>query len=161
MPRPKRERKVFSLPLIKGFKPFGNQGEQTETLTLLFDEYEAINLADYKKLTQKQAAKRMNVSRPTFARIYEKARQIIAQAFVEGKAIVIEGGNVSFNDEVSENITGKKYQIEFGKGGFCICLKCEVRLTHETGVPCKKVDCPKCGRKMIRENSFDHYNLKE
>ena len=70
MPRPKRQRKVFSQPLIKGFKPFGNQGKQAETLTLPYDEFEAIKLADYKHLTQEEAAKIMNVSHPTFARIY-------------------------------------------------------------------------------------------
>jgi len=160
MPRPKRERKIFSLPLIKGFRPFGNQGQSGETLCLLFEEYEAIKLSDYNLLTQEEAAKKMNVSRPTFTRIYEKARQTIALAFVEGKVIVIEGGNVAVNNEVAGENSDKKYQIEFGKGGFCICLKCDIRLPHEVGRPCRKVDCPDCGRKMMRENSFHHYNLK-
>jgi Zn finger protein HypA/HybF involved in hydrogenase expression len=35
----------------------------------------------------------MNVSRPTFTRIYNIALELIAKAFVEGKAIEIEGGN--------------------------------------------------------------------
>ena len=38
----------------------------------------------------------MNVSRPTLTRIYDNARKTIARAFVEGKAIVIDGGNVDF-----------------------------------------------------------------
>jgi hypothetical protein len=32
-------------------------------------------------------------------RIYEKARRTIAQAFVEGKMIMIEGGQVEFDGE--------------------------------------------------------------
>ncbi len=38
------------------------------------------------------------MSRPTFTRIYEQARKNIAQAFVEGKAIIIEGGNYYTDD---------------------------------------------------------------
>ncbi len=64
---------------------------------LAFDEYEAIRLLDYDGLNQEQAAEKMGVSRPTLTRIYEKARQKIAQAFVEGKMIVINGGNVQFD----------------------------------------------------------------
>lgn len=160
MPRPKRARKIFSLPLIKGFKPFGNQGKQTETLSMLLEEYEAIKLADYNHFTQEHAAEKMNVSRPTFTRIYDSARKVIAQAFVEGKAIVIEGGNFSLNQNLSDNSNKKQPLIEFGKGGFCICLKCDIRVKHENGVPCKTVACPGCGKQMMRENSFDHFNLK-
>ncbi len=159
MPRPTRKRKIFSLPLVKGFRPFGEQQGQSETLNLLYEEYEAIKLADYNLLTQEQAAKKMNVSRPTFTRIYEKARQKIASALVEGKAIVIEGGNVLLNTEAIEAESGSKYQIEFGKGGFCICLKCDIRIPHQTGKPCRKEECPACGKKMIRENSFHHHQI--
>jgi uncharacterized protein len=35
----------------------------------------------------------MSVSRPTITRIYNKALKQIAIAFVDGKAIEIEGGN--------------------------------------------------------------------
>jgi hypothetical protein len=44
-------------------------------------------------MTQLQAAQEMEVSRPTLTRIYAKARQTIADAFVNGKAIFIEGGD--------------------------------------------------------------------
>lgn len=160
MPRPKRERKIFSLPLIKGFRPFGNKGVEVETLTLLFEEYEAIKLADYNLLNQEEAAKKMDISRPTFARIYENARQKIALALVEGKAIVIEGGNVSLNNEATELSSGNKYTIEFGKGGFCICLKCDIRIPHQTGKPCRNELCPNCGKNMIRENSLGYLNKR-
>ncbi len=47
-------------------------------------------------MTQEEAAEHMNVSRPTLTRIYESARKAIAKALVEGKMILIEGGNIEF-----------------------------------------------------------------
>lgn len=99
MPRPQNNRKISSPPLMQGFKPFGIPRMDLSTETLQFDEYEAIRLLDYDGLTQEQAAERMNVSRPTLTRIYEKARKSIASALVEGKMIVIEGGNVDFGKQ--------------------------------------------------------------
>ena len=96
MPRPNQFRKIVSPPLMTGFKPFGIPRAQLEEVVLHYDEYEAVRLLDYEGLMQEQAAEKMNVSRPTLTRIYESARKTIAKAFVEGKMIVIEGGNVDF-----------------------------------------------------------------
>jgi uncharacterized protein len=93
MSRPKRNRTIVNPPIMEGFKPFGIPMTDLEPAILLFEEYESIRLSDYEGLTQEQSAQQMNVSRPTFTRIYEKARRTIALAFVEGKAIFIEGGN--------------------------------------------------------------------
>ena len=99
MPRPKQNRKMEHPPLMQGFKPFGIPRKMLRSVTLLFEEYEAIRLLDYKGMTQEQAAVVMNVSRPTLTRIYEKARRTIAQALVEGMMIAIEGGTVQFDKE--------------------------------------------------------------
>ena len=99
MSRPKLNRKISNPPLMVGYKPFGIPRRELSELYLQFDEYEAIRLLDYLGMTQAQAAKMMNVSRPTLTRIYEKGRKTIAQAFVEGKMIMIEGGNVQFDGE--------------------------------------------------------------
>ncbi len=96
MPRPKQFRTIATPPAMKGFKPFGIPRAELETVLLSYDEYETIRLLDYEGLMQEQAAERMNVSRPTLTRIYEKARKAIAKAFIEGKMIVIDGGNVDF-----------------------------------------------------------------
>jgi predicted DNA-binding protein (UPF0251 family) len=80
-------------PQMEGFKPFGIPMRELDSVILLFEEFEAIRLTDYENLTQEEAAEKMNISRPTFTRIYEKARKIIAKAFVEGKAIFIKGGD--------------------------------------------------------------------
>lgn len=97
MPRPKQERKIDSPPLMQGFKPFGIPRSALESVILQYDEYEAIRLLDYDGLNQEQASERMNVSRPTLTRIYENARRTIAKALIEGKMIMIEGGNVQFD----------------------------------------------------------------
>jgi len=38
-----------------------------------------------------------------------------------------------------------------GPGGYCVCISCGEKVTHEPGVPCNAVNCPKCGARMIRE----------
>ena len=83
---------------MEGFKPFGVPMRELESVVLLFEEFEAIRLADYEKLTQEEAAEQMNISRPTFTRLYDKARKNIAKAFVEGKAIFIQGGHYITDD---------------------------------------------------------------
>ncbi|MEN8121195.1 MAG: DUF134 domain-containing protein [Bacteroidota bacterium] len=160
MPRPKRKRKIFSLPLAEGFKPFGVAINETDALELLYEEYEAIKLADYQNLTQEEAAKKMNISRPTFTRIYDKARKTIALALVEGKIIIIKGGDIHVDNEYRTSERSQtRYQM--GIGGFCICLKCEIRLEHIKGHPCQTQKCPECGELMFRENSYHHLSLKK
>lgn len=98
-PRVRVLRKVLSPPSFKGYKPYGGvSGKQnSESVNLLFEEYEALRLSDYDKLNHHQASIMMGVSRPTFTRIYASALQKIAQAFVEGREIIIKGGKVYFD----------------------------------------------------------------
>lgn len=94
MPRKVRLRKVVAPPKFKGYKPYGNTCKVKEKIELLYEEYEALKLADYRLLNHKEAAMLMGVSRPTFARIYESARRKIAHALVESKEIIAVYGNV-------------------------------------------------------------------
>jgi predicted DNA-binding protein (UPF0251 family) len=82
-----------------GFKPMGVPMSLSEHISVQYEEYEALRLADYENLSHADAAQRMNVSRPTFTRMYEKIRKKVARAFVEGKTILIEGGNVEFDKQ--------------------------------------------------------------
>jgi predicted DNA-binding protein (UPF0251 family) len=91
-PRPKILRRVGCKPWFTYFKPAGSRMTSLEETTLTIDEFEAIRLKDYEGLDQKEAARKMNISQPTFQRIYESARKKIADAIVNGKAIKIEGG---------------------------------------------------------------------
>jgi len=38
-----------------------------------------------------------------------------------------------------------------GPSGSCICQSCGEKISHQAGVPCYSVNCPKCGAKMVRE----------
>lgn len=78
---------------MKGFQPFGMQSCVMESVRLKFEEYESLRLVNYEMLTQDVAARQMNISRPTFTRIYNRALKVIAKSFVEGKTVNIEGGN--------------------------------------------------------------------
>ncbi len=93
MPRRRRLRKVVSPPGFKGYRPYGNARRQKEPVELLYEEYEAIKLADYDLMNHHEACELMGVSRPTFARIYESARRKIALALVETKEIKTLYGN--------------------------------------------------------------------
>lgn len=97
MSRPKHNRCISSPPIMLGYKPFGIPSRVLECIYLHFDEYETLRLLDYEGLNQEDAAVRMVISRPTLTRIYESARKKIATAFVEGKTIRIEGGEITFD----------------------------------------------------------------
>ncbi len=98
-PRRKRFRKIGSPPVLKGYKPIGVAFIETDVISVLYEEFEAFRLADYSDLTHEEAAKIMDVSRPTFTRIYNNCIKKIAKAFTEGKSIVVEGGNVEFDKQ--------------------------------------------------------------
>ncbi len=123
-PRIKRDRIIQRAPDFSGFKPYGVQRKITGEVVLHMEEYESIKLCDYELLTQVEASKLMNVSRPTFTRVYESARRKIAQAFAEAKEIRISGGNVSI-----ENIWYK-------------CQKCSITFNVKVSA---KAKCPLCG----------------
>ncbi len=97
-PRPKHNRHLNEPPIVTGFVPINGDYELSDPVLLYLEEYESIKLSDYEGLTQLEASKRLQVSRPTFTRIYNSARQKVAKAFVENKRISIEGGNVTFKD---------------------------------------------------------------
>jgi len=99
MARPEKNRRVSKPPKMRGFKPFGIPKCKLEVVQLTMEEYESIRLVNYEMLQQKEAAVLMNISRPTLTRIYNKALKNITKAFVEGKAIVIDGGNYEFEKE--------------------------------------------------------------
>lgn len=80
-------------------KPAGIPARELEELILGFDEAEALRLADLEGLYQEAAARSMGVSRQTFGRIVESARRKVADALLNGKALRIEGGEVSIRKQ--------------------------------------------------------------
>jgi predicted DNA-binding protein (UPF0251 family) len=94
MPRPVSTRRIPGHLEERVFKPQAVPMHSLETVTLPLDGLEAIRLADLEGLYQEEAARRMGVSRATYARVLAAARKTVAEALVEGKAVEIQGGHV-------------------------------------------------------------------
>jgi len=94
--RPKKYRIVKQNPRISQFSPRGKPGRPDEA-NLEMDEFEAMRLTDFMGFSQKEAAKSMRISQPTFSRILKKAHKTIADGIVNGKIIKIQGGQYVTN----------------------------------------------------------------
>ena len=109
MPRPLKFRRVGFRPGITFFKPAGVPLSGMDEIVLTVEEFEAIRLKDFENMDQIEAAKKMNISQPTFNRILSSARKKIADAITNGKAIRIEGGTYKF-------VPPGRYGKGFGRG---------------------------------------------
>jgi len=130
--RSKKCRRLSDIPIFKGFKPFGVSLFSVEPVIIALEEYEAFKLADYTGLSHEEAAVKMDISRPTFTRIYESVRKKIALALAEGKSFIIEGGNVELDFD--------RYR----------CNDCDNIFRSETGIDIKEIACSKCGSINIK-----------
>ena len=90
--RPKKTRWIKCEPDERCFRPQCKKNTKLEGVVLAIDEFEVIRLADLEGLTQVQVAKQMKVHRSTISRIIASAHKKIADAFVNIKAVKIEGG---------------------------------------------------------------------
>jgi uncharacterized protein len=187
MPRPKRIRRMNTPPHFKGFRPIGLP-EENNPVVINFEEYEAIRLSDFELNGQVEAALTMGVSRPTYARIYESARRKVAQAFVQGRTIVFEGGKVYFDSEwYSCNNCGcwfnhpEKEQLmtnctlcgstdieqynetpqQDNAKDICICPKCGNEKIHSPETPCRNEICPACNCQMVRKGAPHHRKIEK
>ena len=91
MPRPKKCRKVCTLPDNDRFGPLAGAGSEVVVMTV--DEYEAIRLIDWEGLTQQACSAQMQVSRATVQSIYDGARRKLADCLINGKQLHIGGGD--------------------------------------------------------------------
>ena len=191
--RRKRARRVLNPPSVKGFKPYGvddGLSPSSDSVNLLIEEYEAMRLCDYDGLSHHQASLLMNVSRPTFTRIYAAALRKLAVAFVEGRQIAIEGGKVYFDSDWHEcnscecyfshphkhlpiqecPLCGSKDISDFDMPDDaaedivaedrCACPQCQFEQAHISGRPCKEEVCPQCGSFMKRKGGPERWERK-
>ncbi len=100
MPRNKKHRTVRCNPSAYYYKPQSIPLSELEEVILEIDELESLRLADYLAHSHEQAAAKMKISRATFGRIVESARNKVVDAILNGKAIKI--GN-EFPAELKEN----------------------------------------------------------
>jgi len=123
MPRPRHCRRVARLPQANYYKPRGIPLSVLQEVTLTVDEFEAIRLTDLEGLYQANAAEKMNISRQTLGRILESAHKKIADALVNGKALLIKGGPIEIVTEVSENAQPQRLRHERGGAGRGRCRR--------------------------------------
>lgn len=90
MPRPKIPRFIMFNPEVLYFKPRGIPLRGLGEVVLQPDETQALKLYEVDSLDQTEAAKKMKISQPTFARIIASAHKKVAKAIIEGYAIRIK-----------------------------------------------------------------------
>lgn len=90
MPRPRSPRFLRFKPDVYYFKPQGVPLRLLEEEVLRPDELEALKLHEVDGFEQIEAALKMKISQPTFARLLESAHKKVSRAIISGKAIRIE-----------------------------------------------------------------------
>ena len=100
-----------------------------DEVALTVDEREAIRLADLLDMSHEEAGRQMGVSRATFGRIVQKARRVVADALINGKAINIGGGNYKIVSEIR----------------LFKCRGCEHTWEEQPGTG-RPEGCPQCAR---------------
>lgn len=129
MREPYRKRRINEPPRFNNFKPSGVPRRFLKQIDLTIDEYEALRLTDYLQLEHLKASESMNISRPTFTRLIEKARHKVAQAIVDGRELIIEGGNIDFVNTIHR------------------CIECgEIKLQPFSE---ENKKCPDCGSSNV------------
>jgi predicted DNA-binding protein (UPF0251 family)/DNA-directed RNA polymerase subunit RPC12/RpoP len=123
------KRRVSCLPKATYFKPREIPLCDLEIINLSLEELEAIRLCDLLNIEQNEAADRMGISRKTYWNDLQKARQKVADALVNGKAIEISGG---------EYVNSGECEVEF------LCNKCENEWESQSNEG-RPSSCPNCG----------------
>lgn len=97
MARPRKCRRVCRFPQTLRFVPSEREGSASEII-LTVDEYETIRLIDREGLSQEDCGRRMAVARTTVQQIYADARKKLADMLVEGRPLLIDGGDFRLCD---------------------------------------------------------------
>ena len=130
MPRNKSKKQITNLPDFVGYKPEGIHFAKKGSVDLLFEEFQAIDLVDYRDMNFEQAAVAMNVSKSVFARLIQSARKKLATAFVEGKSIQAAPGNT------------------YSDFNWFRCQECFY--VKKMKKPKRIVECPSCGSNQLK-----------
>ena len=103
MPRPLKWRKVNSLPENDKFGPLNCKFDENNVIQMTVDEYETIRLIDLEGLNQEECASQMDIARTTVQGIYNKARRKLAESLVNGKVLLISGGEYKLCGGMNHN----------------------------------------------------------
>ncbi len=93
--RREKLRRVGIIPEYRGFTPDGLASGDAIDMTV--DELEALRLCDLEGLNQEAVAQQMGIARATVAAICSRAHRKVANALVNGRALIIEGGNIAYS----------------------------------------------------------------
>jgi uncharacterized protein len=140
MSRPFKCRRVSFVPGVTYFKPAGIPLRILEEIQLTVEELEATRLKELESMDQEQCAEKMNISRQTFQRVLAAARQKIADALLNGKAIRIEGGNYEMAHRRFRCRSGHEWELE----------------ASSASLPGK---CPMCNTPDINLAPTDDFNI--
>ena len=133
----KVKRRVSCLPKATYFKPREIPLCCLEIVNLSIEELEAIRLCDLLHMEQEEAADRMGVSRKTLWSDLQNARQQVADALVNGKAIEISGGEYVNTGECKVNFLCKEcdhiWEAKFNQSRPSSCPNCDSSLIFRLG----------------------------
>lgn len=93
--RREKLRRVGIIPEYRGFTPDGLASGDAIDMTI--DELEVLRLCDLEGLNQEAVAQQMGIARATVAAICSRAHRKVANALVNGRALIIEGGNIAYS----------------------------------------------------------------
>ncbi len=93
--RREKLRRVGIIPEYRGFTPDGLASGDAIDMTV--DELEVLRLCDLEGLNQEAVAQQMGIARATVAAISSRAHRKVANALVNGRALIIEGGNIAYS----------------------------------------------------------------
>ena len=93
--RREKLRRVGIIPEYRGFTPDGLASGDAIEMTV--DELEVLRLCDLEDLNQEAVAQQMGIARATVAAICSRAHRKVANALVNGRALIIEGGNIAYS----------------------------------------------------------------
>lgn len=142
----------------------------TEEIDLTFDELESLRLSYIENMKQGDAAEKMQVHQSTYQRMLQKTLQKVADALVNGKSIKVEGGNYTMPGKDGTGPRGQgpvggqnqgrgqrrgnrggRGNVSTESGQNCKCPNCGYEQAHQPGIPCSQINCPECGKNMIRK----------
>lgn len=131
MARPPKKRFVKHRLSYQVFGPLNAEkscADENGCVTLTIDQLEAMRLADLEGMSHNDAAEFMKVSRQTFGRIIEQARQIVTLALINSKVLKIEcDTNIEYIDrEVKCIECGHEWMLKGAKSESTVhCPECE------------------------------------
>lgn len=163
MGRKKITRECSFKPEFTNFVP--SPKKSNGTMELNSDEIEAIFLMDYQNIYQEDAAKKMNISRPTLSRIIKNARKKIATSLILGYKINIIDNKDKFIIALSTQEKDNFKKLE-NNNAYIALIQIENKKIVEikyisNPLTCKDTKPPKILPTLLKENNVNYWISKK